>query len=75
MPERFLTARQLAHRLGMSVWSVYRAAADGYLPACRLRPRGQLRFDPAAVAEHISRADRAGEFLATIDGRTPRPAA
>jgi hypothetical protein len=39
---RYLTPNEAAERLGMSIWSVYRAIGHGSLPGFRLRPMGAL---------------------------------
>jgi excisionase family DNA binding protein len=46
---RYLTPNEAAERLGMSIWSVYRAIEHGTLPAFRLRPMGALRIPADAL--------------------------
>lgn len=41
---KLLNARQAATVLGLSIFTVRRAAADGSLPAVRLRENGRLLF-------------------------------
>ena len=46
---RFLSTREAADRLGVSVSTVRRAVADGSLSPVRLSRRGRFRFRPADV--------------------------
>jgi excisionase family DNA binding protein len=54
---RLLTVLEVAERLRLSKWSVYRLVQEGTLPAVRLVP-GRLLFDPAAVENCIREAAR-----------------
>jgi excisionase family DNA binding protein len=45
----FLTPKQVAHRLGVGVHSVYRAVDRGELPAVRLSARGAIRVPADAI--------------------------
>jgi excisionase family DNA binding protein len=38
---KYITIHHAAQRLGVSVWTVYRAIKSGSLPARRLQPRGR----------------------------------
>lgn len=58
-PAPLLSARETAHRLGVSVASVYRLRAAGRLPAVRLHPSGPLRFEPEQVAALVDRGREA----------------
>jgi len=52
LPDRYLTAQEVAVRLGLHVKTVLRYVRRAELPACRL-PGGDLRFDPAEVMEWL----------------------
>jgi excisionase family DNA binding protein len=52
-PERFLTAREVAERLGIHVKTVLRYVQTAGLPVCRL-PGGDLRFAWPEVSEWLS---------------------
>ena len=53
-PDRFLTAREIADRLGLHVKTVLRYVRTSGLPACRL-PGGDLRFEWLEVLEWLGR--------------------
>jgi excisionase family DNA binding protein len=45
----FLTPKQVAHRLGVDVSSVYRSISRNELPHVRLLPRGAIRVPASAI--------------------------
>jgi excisionase family DNA binding protein len=50
-PQTLLTVAEVAERLRVSPWSVYRRVASGELRALRIgtSARGPLRFEPSAL--------------------------
>jgi excisionase family DNA binding protein len=55
MPERLMTTREIASRLGFSPAHVRRLAREGELPVIRLTEHGHLRFEPEEVEALIER--------------------
>lgn len=53
--QRLLTVREVAQRLRLSRWSVYRKIASGELPAVRvgLGPSSPLRVDEAELEQYV----------------------
>jgi excisionase family DNA binding protein len=47
-------AKEAAVMLGVSIWTIRRAVADGALPAVRIRQRGNLRFRAADLDRFVS---------------------
>lgn len=58
-PDRFLTAGEVASRLGVHVKTVLRYVRTAELPACRL-PGGDLRFAWPEVSEWLGKRREAG---------------
>ena len=58
VPDRFLTARDVADRLGLHVKTALRYVRVAGLPACRL-PGGDLRFAWPEVSEWLGRRKEA----------------
>jgi excisionase family DNA binding protein len=52
---KYLTADELAERLDVHPDTIRRWAADGTIPAQRLRPRGRWWFDEADVEAALRR--------------------
>ena len=50
---KYWTSQQVAEYLNLTVYRVRELARDGLLPSVRTCPRGQLRFDPAAVEQAL----------------------
>jgi excisionase family DNA binding protein len=52
---RLLTVREVAHRLGVSPHTLYRALADGHLPGVRLgeRPSAPIRIYEADLQHYL----------------------
>ncbi|HEX5269980.1 MAG TPA: helix-turn-helix domain-containing protein [Gemmataceae bacterium] len=53
---RFLLTREVAELLRMSEDGVRELVAEGRLKARRVRPKGQLLFDPADVEQALREA-------------------
>jgi excisionase family DNA binding protein len=51
---RYLTSAEAADLLGVSRWTIRRAASRGEIPAFRLGPRGLYRIDRLALERLIS---------------------
>jgi len=58
-PEGLLKASIVAHRLGISVSSVYRLAARGEIPCIRIGPK-LVRFDLMELKRYIRNRRKAG---------------
>ena len=75
---RLLTAEEVAMRLGVSGWVVYRLVKERRLPAVRLGPR-RLRFRPESVEKALAEAEQpaappATEAVSGNERKWPAPA-
>jgi excisionase family DNA binding protein len=68
---KLMTVAEVAERLQVSKWTVYRLAESGALPAVRLVP-GRLRFDPAAIEACIRDAARPVASPPALEGHAPQ---
>ena len=80
LPDRLLTARVVADRLGVSTETVLRWTRAGKLPAIRL-PGGAIRYRPADLEDWLasrettsSTSGRVSSVLHTADAVTGRGA-
>ncbi len=63
--KQYMTSQELARHLRRSVWSIYDLVREGRIPTVRLRPGGNLLFDPEAVEAALQvQAARPAEVLA-----------
>ncbi len=71
MQPRWLSVRDVAAQLGVSIWTVYRLVDAGVLPAVQWPRRGHLRIRPQDVRallqpqEMRNPADRPGSATAS----------
>ena|SRR5947207_11324287 len=63
---RLLPTRKAAEVLGVHPDTLVRLAAEGRIPAVRLRPRGWLKFRPGDLARFVGEVPTAAEREARI---------